>query len=218
MFIVMFIEDWQDWKNNLRRLLGLGALNFSLLFVLGYPFYLDFFRAITAYQFAYQSSRYENLSIKAFAHYLSTGFFGPNTMAKAPALFEMLFLALIGLAFFASILVAWKKRLRGVNPTLLLVCTLAALVIPSVSNDYKLSILIAPMTLFLCQETDIQAKNRKSIHIFLIVLASLAYWSALYPATVKPDFLDRNFPALILILASATASNFLAPYAGGGTP
>lgn len=211
MFVVMFIEDWRDWKKNLRRLLGLGALNFSLLFVLGYKFYGDFVKAITAYQFDYQSSRYENLSIKAFAYYLSTGLFGSETMSKAPVLFEILLLALVGLSFLTVVLMAWKKHLRGLNPSLLLVCTLTALVIPSVSNDYKLSILIAPMILFLCRETVVFGKNKKIIHIVLIVLTSLAYWSTFYPATVKPDFLDRNFPALMLILASVTALNFLAP-------
>ncbi len=209
MFVVMFVEDWRDWKNNLRRLGGLIALNFSLLFILGYSFFQDFFRVVTAYQFAYQSSRYENLSIKAFAYYLSTNLLGFDAMSKVSALFEFFFVTLVGLSFLAVVFVAWKKQISGLNPVLFLICTLAALVIPSVSNDYKLSILTVPMLLFLCQETEIHGKSNQIIRIFLIVLICLAYWSTLYPATVKPDFLDRNFLALFLILLSATALNFL---------
>ncbi|MFZ5910761.1 MAG: glycosyltransferase family 87 protein [Chloroflexota bacterium] len=218
MFVAMFIEEWRDWKKHLRRLLGLGVVNFSLLFVLGYKFYGDFVKAITAYQFDYLSSRYENLSIKAYSYYLSTTLFGAETMTKAPAWFEILFLALVVLAFLVVILAAWKRRVRGLNPSLLLVCTLAALLIPSVSNDYKLSILIVPMTLFLCRKTAVFGKSKKIVHIFLILLTSLAYWSTLYPATVKPDFLDRNFPALTLILVSATALSSLAPYMDENVP
>ncbi len=212
IFVVMFIENWKDWKSNITRLLGLGLLNFSLLFILGYPFFQDFLQAITAYQFDYQSSRYENLSIKAFAYYFSTNLFDASIASKASVWLEIFFFLLVGLSLWVTILVAWKKDMHGLNPCLLLVSTLAALIIPSVSNDYKLSILIAPVILFLSQETEIHVKSKKIIYIVLTFLTSLAYWSTFYPATVKPDFLDRNFPALFLMLMSVTVLNFLVPY------
>lgn len=45
-FIVMFVKDWRDWKNNLRRFLGLAALSFSILFVLGYQIFRDFLEPV----------------------------------------------------------------------------------------------------------------------------------------------------------------------------
>jgi len=48
IFIVMFISDWQDWKNNIKRFAGLGLVNFALLFVLGPSVFVDFLRAIKA--------------------------------------------------------------------------------------------------------------------------------------------------------------------------
>ena len=39
IFIVMFISNWQDWKNNLKRLLILAFSNFALFFMLE-PYYL----------------------------------------------------------------------------------------------------------------------------------------------------------------------------------
>jgi len=59
---------------------------------------------------------------------------------------------------------------------------------------------------------EVKGKNKQIMYIILLVLISLAYWSVFYPATVKPDFLDRNFPALFLMLISVTVLNFLVPY------
>lgn len=223
IFVVMFIRDWKDWKGIMKRFLGLGFLNLSLLFILGHQFFQNFIRAITTYQFEYESSRLENLSIKGYSYYLATDSFnlGSADLLIPPEIFmesaEIFYLSLVGLSFLAVIISAFIKQSRGINPYLLIICTLSALVIPSVSNDYKLSILIAPMTIVLSHQTEISGTSRKIARAFLVILASLAYWSTFYPATVKPDFLDRNFPALIMILFSVTLLNFLVPYTDENT-
>ena len=66
---------------------------------------------------------------------------------------------------------AIKNNEKGLNPYLLLISTIAALIIPSVSNDYKLSILIAPTTLVLCGLPEILDPKKKAYSILLIFLA-----------------------------------------------
>jgi hypothetical protein len=53
--------------------------------------------------------------------------------------------------------------------------------------------------------------GKKAYSILLVILTSLAYWTTHFPATVKPEFLGRNFPALIVILVSITILQFLVP-------
>ena len=146
-------------------------------------------------------------------HYLSTD--SVQTVlplsSQSINIIEVLFLILLVSCFVLVIGRIIKRKENGLNPYLLLISTIAALIIPSVSNDYKLSILIAPMSLVFCGLTEIMDPKKKSYSILLVLLASLAYWTTLYPATVKPEYLGRNFPALIIILISITALHFLVP-------
>ena len=132
--------------------------------------------------------------------------------AQSIKLIGVFFLILLVSCFIFVLGCTIKKKDTGLNPYLLLISTIAALIIPSVSNDYKLSILVAPMALVLCGLPEIKNPEKKAYSILLVILASLAYWITLYPATVKPEYLGRNFPALIIILISTTILNFLAPY------
>jgi hypothetical protein len=210
----MFVDDWTDWKGILKRFLGLGLFNFSLLFILGRNIFFDFLHVITAYQFEYQSTRVENLSVEGFMQYLLSD--NVQTVlplsAQSIKLIGVLFLILLVSCFIFVLGRAIKRKETGLNPYLLLISTIAALIIPSVSNDYKLSILVAPMTLVICGLPEITKPEKKAYSILLVILVSLAYWTTLYPATVKPEYLGRNFPALIVILVSTTILNFLAPY------
>ncbi len=217
-FIVLFVNDWGDWRNIIKRFLGIGLLNFSLLFVLGHKLFLDFIHAITEYQLL-QSSRYENLSIKGFVYYLSNDVFGTTetNLSAFTGIAETFLWFLLGSCFLSVIGYAVFHKTRGLNLYLLLICAIAALIVPSVSNDYKLSILIAPMALVFCCLPEFNKHKKKTFSIFMVLLASFAYWITLYPATVKPEYLSRNFPALIVILISMTVLNFLAPYTYEGT-
>jgi hypothetical protein len=210
-FAPMFVDDWRDWRNLIKRFLGLGLVNFSLLFIAGQTLFFDFFRVITDYQLL-ESSRYENLSIKAFAAYLSNDIFGKTSSLLSTGWLEIIFWLLLAACFLAVLWQAVSHKASGLNPYLLVTCTIAALIIPSVSNDYKLSILIPSMALFLCCLPAFDHFHKKRLSVLLVILVAFAYCTTLYPATVKPEILDRNFPALMLILISTTALNFLSTH------
>ena len=46
IFVVLFVEDWRDWRESLRRIVGLSAVNIGLLFALGPHIFQDFLRAL----------------------------------------------------------------------------------------------------------------------------------------------------------------------------
>jgi hypothetical protein len=196
----MFIRDWRDWKNNIRRILGLGVFNFVLLFVMGYQLFLDFIGQITSRQLNMQSSRFEDLSISGFTYFLSEG--GLGIPAQYASLIGMLILVLSGIIIFGILAHVYKNENNRFNPYLLLVCTLAALIIPAASFDYKLPILAAPMILLLTSLPKVNNISKKAFSIVLVISISTAYWSTLYPYSVKNPIFFRNSPALLVILFS----------------
>lgn len=214
-FIIMFVRDWRDWKNNIRRFAGLAALNFSILFVMGNQMFRDFLRTIAAYQFNYDSNRHENLSIKGFVHSLGAGdipYISEDfalRIAQNSTLLELVFFTLLGISALLIIRHAYVNRTTGFNPFLLAWCVICALVVPSVSNDYKLSILIAPATIIAISFAAAKDRKSKTSLNLVIFIYFLAYWSTLYPFILKPDTLSRNFPALLIMLLTLPWLSYL---------
>ena len=204
IFIVMLVRDWRDIKNNLKRFLALIALNFSLLFVLGYQLFSNFMEQIFK-RANMQSSRYEDLSISGFGYFLSEE--TQIIATKYAGLIEKIFLFLFLGVIFAIIYHLYKKNQKGFNPYLFLLSTIGALIIPAASFDYKLTILVVPMMLFLYNLPRPTSTKSKMIYTLFIITLSLAYWSTLYPYEfnqVKPIYLSRNSTALLTIFFSST--------------
>jgi hypothetical protein len=213
--IVAFIKDWRDWKGNLKRVAGLALFNFLLLFVLGYPLFLDFVNNLSGVQLTYRSSRFEDMSIAGFVLDLTTDGFGiiPSTalpaLSQRASLIEGFFLLVFGLCLIAVIAAEVRRRRQGWNPHLLLITTIGMLIIPSASVDYKLPLLVAPLAILLSDLDSAATAQRKLISFIVVFIASAAYFLTLYPFTVKPFFFSRNFPALFILLISTTALYFL---------
>ena len=214
-FIVMFIKDWRDWRNNIRRFLGLAALNFSMLFILGSQMFYDFLKAVTAYQFKYDSNRHENLSIKGFVYSLGNGDIPKipinfaTQVQQHSAFLELALFVVLGTSLALIIWQTYSKRETGFNSYLFAWCVLCALIVPSVSNDYKLSILILP-TATIADRLLASTNRRNGISLNLLILIYFtAYWSTMYPYTVKPDVLSRNFQALMIMILTLPWLNYL---------
>lgn len=212
IFIFMFINNWRDWRGNLKRLLGLGLINFALLFVLGYSLGIEFIDTITTRQAHFQSSRSEDLSISGFVYYLMAEGLGGNpvgAMVPYSRALEVGLLMIFGVCLFGMLAHVYVHNAAGLNPYLLTICTIGALMIPAGSFDYKLPILVAPLTLLFGGLPVLQTIYKKIAAIVLVIAVSAAHWSTLYPASVKPAFLARNFPALFVILISVTTLYFV---------
>jgi hypothetical protein len=214
-FLPMFIEDWRDWKGNLKPMAGLGVLNLALLFVLGYRELVNFIEAVL---FRVETPTFlwnGNHSLANFVlNFVKDGYglFSQDTVQffqQNARWIERSLLFLIVLCLLSIIVDMVRNRVTGFNPTLLLVCALCGLVIP-VSVDYTLPMLVAPLAIFL---SSLQGLNgspaKKVISILLVLFISVAYASLLYPFKYKPDFLNNSFPALFLILLSAASYHLL---------
>jgi hypothetical protein len=214
IFIVMFVDNWTTWKTVIRRFAGIGIFNFSLLFIMGNQVFLDFVQMVFT-QIVVPSQRWNgNHSISSFVETLAIDGLGvvpPDTLTvlrQNSGLFSMLLLLIVLASFVSAILIFHLRKEQGLDSYLLLVCTIGALTIP-ISNDYTLSILAAPMALFLINLPDIKNSRHKFISILLILGITIAYASLLVPFKYKPSFLNNAFPPLFLILIFSTFLNFL---------
>lgn len=214
IFIVMFVDDWRDWKIVLRRFAGIGAFNFLLLFIMGGEMFLEFINAV-AMQIATPGWGWNgNHSIKAFAGLLANdglGMIPPNILATFqgnPGPLATVLLLLFFAALVFAIVLSHGRWEQGIDTYLLIVCMIGALIIP-VSNDYTLSILTAPMILFLVNLPEIKSTRYKFASILLILGIAISYSSLLIPFKYKPYFLINAFPPLFLILIFVTILNFL---------
>ncbi len=213
IFIVMFIDQWRDWKTNIVRLAGLGLFNFALLFVLGFDLFQDFLTSTLSQQS--QLATWNGTSIRSFVFVLSnSGYsvFSQNLISLAGRFsqaLELFFLALFFLCFLTLIALAYIRRENGFNPPLLLACTIGALIIPTISNDYKLPLLIGPVALLVSTWPPLEKFSKQLISIVLLVIVLMAFWSTLYPFKIKPEILQNSMPVLLIILIAVTLVNLL---------
>jgi hypothetical protein len=209
VFVVMFIDDWHDWKNNLRRLVLLGLANLAVGFILGPGIFLDFVNALRGRAAFPKTIRFDNHSAFSFARLATDALArrGLPGLAQAASLLEYVLPIVVGLCVLALIYRAYRQGTRGLNAPLLLACALAAIVIPPVSHDYTLTILAAPVALFLAKLEEQHADGRRSLVLAAgILVFAIAYASTLIPLGYKPGLLilQSNFPALITLLVTTT--------------
>ena len=214
IFILLFVDDWKAWKTNVLRFLKLGIFNLLLLFVMGPQIFFDFIRSVST-QLSRPGWEWNgNHSIKAFVealkrdglHILAPG--SVEAINHNSELLSNLLLGIFLLAFAATVVIATRKKEQGIDTALLLVCMIGALIIP-ISNDYTLSILSAPVALFLCRIPVMQNRGRQFLSIALTLGISIAYFATLIPFKYKPYFLSNTFPLLFVILILSTILNFV---------
>ena len=213
IFIVMLVDNWRDWKTTLIRWAGVGLFNFALLFVLGFDLFQEFLASTLQQQS--QLATWNGTSIRSFVFVLSnTGYslFSEPVISAAGQFSQALalsFMALFFLCFIAIILLAYFRRENGFNPALLLACTVGALIIPTISNDYKLPLLIGPVSILVSAWPVFEKLSKKTLSVFLLLILLMAFWSTLYPFKIKAEILHNSMPVLLLILIAVTVVDLL---------
>jgi hypothetical protein len=202
----MFINDWRDWKGNIKRFVGIGLFNAALLFILGPQVLFDFTRAITQQVVTPSWNWNGNHSIQAFVFNLMKDGYrlvrpdALESLRQYSYILTSTFLAIFALCLILLLVLAYRHNENGLNPYLFLICTIGALIVPT-SNDYTLSFLTAPVALLFAAVAVDKFKARYLASL-LILVAAFAFGSTLFPFKYKPYFLNNNFPALFLILVS----------------
>ncbi|HSR30015.1 MAG TPA: glycosyltransferase 87 family protein, partial [Anaerolineae bacterium] len=208
VFVFCLTSAWRDWRGNSLRWLGLGLLNIVLLFIfLPLRAVADFFASgwwmTSSTDFIFVVTH----SIHAFAVLVGqhAALRGDLWLAGNTGLIEVAFMGLT-LACLAAV---FAKRIRsggnGLSVDLLLLCALAAVLLPGQSQDYKLAILAGPVAGFLASLPSRfgDARPRISIALTLSVF-SFCYGAILLPTAYKPHrlLLENNMPALFLMLVT----------------
>ena len=124
---------------------------------------------------------------------------------------QAIFLALFVACFASVVLWSYKRETRGLNPRVLMVLTIGALIIPAVSYDYKLAVLPAAIALWFPTAFAMDTRRNTLASILLAFLFSFSYASLLFPPTNKPPWLAYNLPVLLLLLVIVVAADFVLP-------
>jgi hypothetical protein len=210
IFIFMLIDDWQDWRNTIKRWVGLGILNVLALFILGWIPVLNMVSS-QGYVEASHVGRQFNLSISSFTLNLLSLRFLPHKRIilwlQANSWLPQLFLfAFFAVCFLVILRQVYKGRSKGFNPYVFMACTIGAFIIPAISFDYKLAVFPAAVVLSIPAIQSFEGRGNRSLVALLTFLFSAAYSSTLYPYVNKPAWLQYNLPALFLILIICTVA------------
>lgn len=214
IFILMFIKGWRDWRSNVLRFVGLGIFNFALLFVIGYQGFLDFISTMLIL-FDSQWNRPYNHSIASFVRNLTTTGFGvlqSGTVALLKEKSLLIEVALIAYFFICLFVVfgrAYKNNENGINLDLFLMCTIGAMILPSLSIDYKLPLLSPAIALALSYRPFCDNKKRRILTVILLVVISLAYSYTLFSFVNRPLILANCLPLIMIILTAITFLNIV---------
>lgn len=215
VYILLLIKDWHDWKGNILRFVGLGLLNFSLLFILGYQVFVDFLGALPNLMGAFWIRPYNHSLVSFVNEFAATGFgvFQDSTMNIVDTNSGFIKLILTVFYFLCVVIVvvrAYKNNENDLNLDLLLVCTIGALILPSVSIDYKLPLLAPSMALALSYPAKAEMNIYKRIVVSLIlVVIAIAYSFTLFSFVHRPALVANSFPLFMVILVSITLLNVL---------
>lgn len=211
IFMVLFIDDWRDWKTTIRRMIGIGAMNFLALFALGKRNFLEFINSLTEIQLTNVEAWIGNHSITSFTQlYSKKELVVPYLqhwpwMIQNAVLLKILLLIFVFVCLITLIYVAYLRNEQGVNTFLLLGCAICTLLIPSISHDYKLSILPAAMAIFFSRYDDsVQSYRMQIFSALTLFLLSGFYSVTLFSYTNKPDYLFNNMPVLLIMLFITT--------------
>jgi Glycosyltransferase family 87 len=216
IFVFTLIEDFSDWKKNIQRIVSLGVFNILALFILGPNPVLNTMGAlkILSQKTSQNYTSRFNLSIPSFtSFFLSKNIFPRKHvilwLTANSWLLQLLFFTVFGFCFLTILFQAYKKNVIGFNPYVFLACFIGACIIPSISLDYKLSMLPGCIAISIPEILLYKAGKNQPLDILLVFIFSLAYSSMLYLYTYKPKIVGNNFPALMLILIICTISSWI---------
>jgi hypothetical protein len=177
MVFVLLLRDGNS-KRDIVRMLVLGLTSAGLFFSMGTHVFGQFMDAIIR-NAARDDVWWANSSATAFSFY-SHYVLGFSIDGKI----------LLGLVTVAIGLIFYQTRRNPLDPRMMFACAAGALLIPAVSLDYKLPLVILPAAFVIAE--------KKSL-VWIAAFGALLYATMLSFA-VKPWFLANNFPLVATML------------------
>ncbi|HEX8991960.1 MAG TPA: glycosyltransferase family 87 protein [Anaerolineales bacterium] len=218
IFVLALVDRWSDWKRNLVQFAGLGLVNIAALFIFGFGPIQSMLSSQSSSHASHSAIPF-NLSISSFVLYILSMHWLPHKriILWVQANSWLPKLLLLGLFIACLIVVIWgalKRGREGFDPYVFMVCSIGALIIPSISYDYKLAFLPASVVLLEPAMLSFRPGGNRIGLILLTLLFSIAYSCTLYPEFSRPEWLRYLQPALLLVLLITSLWSVLGP----GTP
>lgn len=205
IFAVALVDRDDGLRRAGARLAGLGTANLLLLGALGPGPFRVFLHGLTGLVAGFEISQF-NQSLHAFAFGNADRLrrWGLPLLAARPALLAWALAALVGGCVLDRVAAA-RARARGEVPVdLVLACTIAALVVPAVSYNYRLSVLVGPFAAFLWGLEGADGRRRVSLPVGLLVAGIVALYAlTLLPPSLRPP-MENVVPPLLGILVGTT--------------
>jgi hypothetical protein len=214
IFVIMFIDDWREWKTNIKRFVVLGLVNFVLLFLLGFSYFQKFVSHMTESGQAWKQVWTGNHSITGFFYYLlkpdSKILDAPSVdwLSRNIAWVIGLFLMYFVICLLSVWLTSYRHNVRRIDSFLLMLCILGCLLLPSINHDYTLPILTAPFALLVAEQYSSQTAKR-ILSGLLLAISAFAYTVTLIPFNHKLLILRNSFPLLLILLTTTTLLSLL---------
>lgn len=152
IFVVMFLRGWKDWRKDTLRIGVLILVNLACCFVLGRDVFDAFVKSLSQ-QAASPYVWIGNHSIRSFVSIaMGKGLdrFGMKDwlwLQDHTQAIEFVLLLIAASCFLIIIAIRYIRDKVSPDGYQLLVCTILSMVIPPVSHDYKLPILIGPVAI-----------------------------------------------------------------------
>jgi hypothetical protein len=174
VFFVWLMIDHKNAKSAIKNLLILGSINLALLFVLGYSTFVAFLHSLPMDATGWVSI--VNHSLKSW-----------TICINRSDMYGLLFLLIAGGWIYAC------KKSKGFDHLTLFYFTLTALLLPSISHDYSLPILVLPMALIVSE------LNRLELFVVSLLYSSMLF--SYEPKKMFGEILLLNNGTALLILA-----------------
>lgn len=203
--VLLFVDDWRAWKQNIKRFFGLGLLNIAALFILGYQEFIYFLASILN-RFGSPFWWVGNHSIYNFARNLTNDGFGiipPDEVSKLSSyasILELVLIVYVLVCILLVILMDYKEHRTGLNKYLLVVTIIATMLIPAESQDYKLAFIPPVLAIFFSDQSLFDEVRQRFLYILGVGVISVSYSIMLFPFKYRPEHLGLVTPMLLIIL------------------
>jgi Glycosyltransferase family 87 len=200
IYIIFLLDTGATWKKNILRILCFGIINAALLFVLGWNMFADFF-ALISENVELPYVWVGNHSLRAFS--MLIGKVAPQFQFLA--LFAMSIMVIVTLAaILLLVTLAWRSGDNHKWLALLSVSTIGACLIPSVSHDYKLSLVPFAVSLFFHSVSAVNRAVTTFADWSCVCIISGMYGLMLFSYAYKPLWLGQNTIPLFAMLVTMT--------------
>jgi hypothetical protein len=207
-FIFAFVDDWQDWKANLKRFASLGAINFALLFIFGIQYYRAFYDHMimtVTYPFIGEGIPTVNSFVPLLAQ-SGLGVFQGDALTWIQghvSFIEFLLYFYFTACLLVVLAVAWLRNERGINLDLVAVLVIGKMLLTQ-SHDYTIPMLAFPLAILLGEWSKREYGWIKLVTILVIIIISFSFALTLPPYTVRYSYIKNSMPMLYVILTAIT--------------